>query len=76
MKGISEPGNSVARKRGHEDAVGALRPMLRTAGEIPVSPMLCEVVSSPFLEVCDRLSVGVRFSQSCGGARSPGWWGW
>lgn len=28
--------------------------------------MLCEVVSSPSLEVCKRLSVGVNFSQLCG----------
>lgn len=53
----------------------------RTAGETPVpsvggrSLLLCEVVSSPFLEECERLSVGVTFSQACGGAQSPGWEG-
>lgn len=40
------------------------------------SLLLCEVVSSPFQEVCERLSTGVELSQSRVGARSPGWWGW
>lgn len=37
--------------------------------------MLGEVVSSPFPEVCERPSVGVKLSRACWGARSPArWW--
>lgn len=42
--------------------------------------MLCDVVSSPSLEVCKRLSVGVKFSRSRGEIRAllggGGSWGW